>query len=326
LVLILVILAGWKLLNPSFDVNQTVEIKTGQSAQIIFDTLSWAHKMEVKWYIKNHNTDLSNIKWGDYVFSWEYTPATFVQSILAGPKTAYARITILEGWSIYDTDQYLTDKGLISTGEYIAFVTNPTIIAKYQSRYKFLKILKSPATLEWFLYPDTYNADKEKDIIDQLVYLQLDTFNKKVWSSAEQLLNNQKLNWYQVITLASIVEKEEKNNANKSTVAWILLKRFNMGTLIGADISLCYSFKQPYKLCTPSFIGQHVGDDTNPYNTRKLKGMPPTPISNPSVSSILSVLQPEETPYFFYLHDSQWVIHYATTLDEHNQNKQFYIQ
>ena len=71
-----------------------------------------------------------------------------MQSILAGPKTAYARITILEGWSIYDTDQYLTDKGLISTGEYIAFVTNPTIIAKYQSRYKFLKILKSPATLE----------------------------------------------------------------------------------------------------------------------------------------------------------------------------------
>jgi hypothetical protein len=61
-VLILVILVGWKLLNPSFDVNQTVEIKTGQSAQIIFDTLSWAHKMEVKWYIKNHNTDLSNIK------------------------------------------------------------------------------------------------------------------------------------------------------------------------------------------------------------------------------------------------------------------------
>jgi cell division protein YceG involved in septum cleavage len=52
-----------------------------------------------------------------------------------------------------------------------------------------------------------------------LVYLQLNTFNKKVWSSAEQLLTNQKLNWYQVITLASIVEKEERNNANRSTVA-----------------------------------------------------------------------------------------------------------
>lgn len=71
--------------------------------------------------------------------------------------------------------------------------------------------------------------------------------------------------------MASIVEKEERNNANKATVAGILLKRFQIGTLIGADISLCYSFKQPYKVCTPSFIGQHVSEDTNPYNTRRVR-------------------------------------------------------
>ncbi len=310
----------------SFSVNQTIEIKAGQSAQVIFDTLSWNRKLQVKWYIRNHKTDLSKIEGWEYVFSGNYTDASFVESILAGPKTSYARITVLEGWSIYDIDQSLTDKWLIKAGEYIAFVTNPTMIAKYQTRYGFLKNLKSPSTLEGFLYPDTYNADKDKDIIDQLVYLQLDNFNKKVWASAEQLLINQKLNWYQVMTLASIVEKEERNDANRSTVAGILLKRFQMGTLIGADISLCYMFKQPYKLCTPSFIGQHVGDNTNPYNTRQLKWMPPTPISNPSVNSVLAVLQPQETPYFFYLHDNKWLIHYATTLDEHNQNKQFYIQ
>jgi len=326
IVLGFIIGAVWATFSSSFTFDKTIELKSGQSAQTFFNELSWNHKFQVKWYIKTHKTDLSSIEWGEYVFSGSYTPASFVAAIIAGPQTSYARITVLEWWSIYDIDQSLTDKGLIKAGEYIAFVTDPSIIAKYQTRYEFLKTLTSPNTLEWFLYPDTYNVDKQKNILDQLVYLQLDTFNKKVWGSAQQLLSTQKLNWYQVITMASIVEKEERNNANKATVAGILLKRFQIGTLIGADISLCYSFKQPYKVCTPSFIGQHVSEDTNPYNTRRVRWLPPTPIANPSLGSILAVLQPEQTPYFFYLHDNKWVIHYATTLDEHNQNKKFYIQ
>ena len=71
--------------------------------------------------------------------------------------------------------------------------------------------------------------------------------------------------------MASIVEKEEKAKANKPMVAGILIKRLQLGTLIGADISLCYFFEKPYKECTPSFIGQHVTDSNNPYNTRALK-------------------------------------------------------
>ena len=306
--------------------NEAIEVKAGQSSQVIIDSLAWNQKFQVKWYIRNHDTKLANVQAWNYIFSGSYTPASFVATIAAGPKTAYARITILEGWSIYDIDQALSDKGLIKTGEYIAFVTNPTIIAKYQAKYGFLGTLQSPQTLEGFLYPDTYNVDKDKNVLDQLVYLQLENFNKKVWASAQQLISTQKLTRYQVMTLSSIVEKEERSGSNKPTVAGILLKRFQMGTLIGADISLCYAFKQPYKLCTPAFIGAHVADNNNPYNTRSLKGMPPTPISNPSVSSILAVLQPQQTPYFFYLHDSKWEIHYATTLDEHNQNKQLYMQ
>ncbi len=323
---LLVILWGRKIFFASFALNETIEVKSGQSAQVIIDSLTWNNKLQVKWYIRNHDTKLANVQAWSYTFSWSYTPASFVNTIVAWPKTAYARITVLEGWSIYDIDQSLSEKWLINAGDYIAFVTNPTIITKYQAKYGFLWTLQSPTTLEGFLYPDTYNVDKDKNVLDQLIYLQLENFNKKVWTSAQQLLATQKLTWYQVITLSSIVEKEEKNGSNKPTVAGILLKRFQMGTLIGADISLCYAFKQPYKLCTPSFIGAHVADTNNPYNTRALKGMPPTPISNPSVNSILSVLQPQQTPYFFYLHDSKWEIHYATTLDEHNQNKKFYMQ
>lgn len=314
------------MLRPSFELNETIELKNGESTQAFFNVLSLTHKIQVKRFIKNQNIDFSTIDAGNYVFSGRYTPASFVQTILDGPQVNYASITILEGWSIYDIDASLSSKWLISTWVYIDFVTNPSIISKYKERHPFLKDISTLSTLEGFLYPDTYKVDQKGNIIDQLVYLQLQAFNKKVWTSAQQLLDKQKLSRYNVITLASIVEKEEKNDSNKATVAWILFKRFQMWTLIWADVSLCYYFKQPYKLCTPSIIWQNVKDTTNPYNTRALKGMPPTPIANPNISSILAVLQPQETPYFYYLHDNKGIVHYATTLDEHNQNKKFYIQ
>lgn len=326
IVVALVIFGGWFTLRPSFELNQTIELKAGESAQVFFQSLDWNHRIQVKMYVKNHNTDFSTIDAGNYIFSGSYTPASFVETILAGPQIDYATITVLEWWSIYDIDSSLSAKWLISNWDYIAFVTNPSIISKYKERYPFLKSISTLTTLEGFLYPDTYKVDKEWNIIDQLVYLQLEAFNKTVWNSATQLLDKQKLSRYEAMTLASIVEKEERNDSNKATVAWILLKRFQIGTLIWADVSLCYYFKQPYKLCTPAVIGQNVKDSTNPYNTRALKWMPPTPISNPNISSILAVLQPQETPYFFYLHDDKWAIHYATTLDEHNQNKKFYIK
>ncbi|HCB51657.1 TPA: hypothetical protein DEP21_03725 [Patescibacteria group bacterium] len=125
--------------------------------------------------------------------------------------------------------------------------------------------------MEGFLYPDTYSVDKDKNILDQLVYLQLQAFKTKVWDAVEDQALSFDLSWYDTIKMASIVEKEEKSSKNKPTVAGILIKRFQLGTLIGADISLCYFFEKPYKECTPSFIGQHVSDTNNPYNTRTLK-------------------------------------------------------
>jgi cell division protein YceG involved in septum cleavage len=70
------------------------------------------------------------------------------------------------------------------------------------------------------LYPDTYSIDVQHDFIDDLVLLQLKAFNEKVWQVYSSKVSSfSKLNWYEIVILASIIEKEEKNNANKSTVA-----------------------------------------------------------------------------------------------------------
>jgi UPF0755 protein len=91
--------------------------------------------------------------------------------------------------------------------------------------------------------------------------------------------------------------------------------------LLGADITLCYDFKQPYATCTPALIAKKVSDTKNPYNTRQVAGLPPTPIANPNAETIKATLSPQSTSYLFYLHDAKGGIHYAKTNEEHNKNK-----
>ena len=116
------------------------------------------------------------------------------------------------------------------------------------------------------MYPDTYQVDKTKDIIDQLVYIQLETFNTRVRSKV-----NAPANWYQTMILASILEKEERNLANKPTVAGIFLKRLSIGMALDADITLCYGLRTSYATCTPSVIAQNISDKNNVYNTRAVR-------------------------------------------------------
>jgi UPF0755 protein len=129
-------------------------------------------------------------------------------------------------------------------------------------------------SLEGFLYPDTYYLDDWQNLVKQLVSIQLNTFKKKVRepyaADFSALQSTHHLSTYETITLASIIEKEEKNADNKPTVAGIFFNRLQQGMLLGADITLCYAFKQPYATCTPSLIAKNVSDTKNPYNTRQV--------------------------------------------------------
>ena len=104
---------------------------------------------------------------------------------LAGPQQAYEHITLLEGRGMYDIDAYLADKNLIEQGDYISFVTDSEIISRYIQRYDFLaqaaKERDTITSLEGYLYPNTYFVDRDKNVIDQLVYLQLEAYNTSIW-------------------------------------------------------------------------------------------------------------------------------------------------
>lgn len=328
--LLLLIIFGIFFLKSAFwDVALTKNIKivSWDNFSKFISDFSKLKQLGLKFRVKNNSIlDITKIEEWTYVFSWEYSQKEFLQVIAEWPKTMYQRYTVLEWRSIYDIDDDLTKKWIISQWEYIDFVTDSTYIWRYQNRYEFLSKAWNITTLEWFLYPDTYNIDVQWNFIDQLVYLQLDNFNNKVWQTyLSQVSSFSKLKWYEVVILASIIEKEEKNNSNKSTVAWIFLNRLDSKMLLWADITLCYWFAKPYSECTPNVIAKSVNDSSNKYNTRAVAWLTPTPIWNPAVTTISAVLNYTNTDYLYYLHDNNWVIHYWKTLSEHNANKQKYL-
>lgn len=117
--------------------------------------------------------------------------------------------------------------------------------------------------------------------------------------------------------------------ANKAKVAGVLQRRIDgdcadTGKTIGADATFCYPYAITSKECTPSFIVNHLDEDTE-YNTRKHAGLPPTPISNPTDDSFVAARNPEGTACY-YLHDSDGVIHFANTAAQHNANKSKYLR
>lgn len=326
IILIIIILIWYKFLFWSITLDSKITIQPWNNFQTFVSKLSSLEKFRVKFYLFSHKwINLSQIQVWNYYFTWSYSPSSFIQTVQAWPQTNYSRYTILEWRSIYDIDVDLTKKWFIKAGEYISFVTDYSIISKYISRYDFLAQAWDINSLEWFLYPDTYNIDTEKDYIDQLVYLQLNTFKTKVRDKISNNISVFPYDFYKLITLASIVEKEEKSSVNKPTVAWIFINRLRIWMRLDADITLCYWLRMPYETCTPSVISSKITDKNNPFNTREHAGILSQPISNPSFDTIDATLNYSTTDYIFYLHDSSWNIHYGKTLDQHNQNKNNYL-
>ena len=323
-ILLILIIVGIYLFTKKITLDAKVTIESGENVSKIFNELSAIEKIKMKIYLFTHkDISFAKLEAGNYSFSGSYTKSELIQTILKGSEKDYLRLTILEGRSIYDIDEALTRKWYIQPGEFIAYVTNAENIAALQQNYPFLSfwILNSELwTLEGFLYPDTYNIDKNKPLIPQLVNKQLQTFQSRVRSKLSEPTD-----FYQTMILASIVEKEERNIANKATVAGIFLKRLEIWMNIDADITLCYGLKTSYTSCTPAVIGRNINDASNKYNTRAVRGLPPTTICNPTRESINAVLNPQNSDYLYYLHDMEGNIHYGRTLEEHNANKNKYL-
>ncbi len=277
------------------------------------------NKNFLKIYLKKNNPDFKLIAWNFKISKW----ANIEQILIDLQKPIIENeinITILEWWNVYDIDHFLTKKWLIEKYDYIKYITNSEKIKQLTKFFPFLKWLN---TLEWYLYPDTYTVISNNFKINVFVIKQLDNFEQKVYNKILSKHDNETIQ--DVLKLASIVEKEEKNIAEKSTVAWILKKRLNNWWMIWADITVCYPHKLTANECK-MVITKYINEKSE-YNTRTMSGLPKTPIWNPSFETINATLYSKNTSHWFYLHDTKtWKIYYADSNEWHTINKNRYLR
>jgi UPF0755 protein len=220
-------------------------------------------------------------------------------------------ITLLEGWRREEIAQELS--------------------SQFESRnadFDPLKFTKITSNQEGYLFPDTYLVPRDASE-GMTADLLIKTFNSKVDLSA----NNSGLTDNQVITLASILEREVRTNKDRAIVAGILIKRLNNGWPLQTDATVQYV--KGSMLCSISTLGcdwwpeVYISDLQNlssPYNTYLNQGLPPQPIANPGIDSINAVLEPQASDYWYYISDLSGNIHYAKTIESHNANINKYLR
>jgi len=188
---------------------------------------------------------------------------------------------------------------------------------------EFLKIAK-----EGYLYPDTYLIPRDASA-GAVVDILSRNFENKYTDRLQQLARVKGLTDDEVITLASLVEREANNPTDQQEVASVLLKRLQNDWPLQVDASIQYAVG--YQPDTKSWWKTHLLVDDlaldTPYNTYKNKGLPPTPVSNPGISAIEAVVNADPTtPYWFYISDTQGIMHYAKTNEEHDANVRKFLR
>jgi len=180
---------------------------------------------------------------------------------------------------------------------------------------------------EGYLFPDTYLIPKDATV-ETIISILKNNFDNKFTNDLQSKGLKKNLTPEEFIILASLVEREGRSDKDRIEVASIILKRLNIGMKLDIDATLQYALGyQKDEKTWWKVVTDFDRSINSPYNTYKNAGLPPTPICNPGLSSIVAVANADpSTPYLYYIHDNKGVPHYARTIEEHNANVNRYLR
>ncbi len=229
------------------------------------------------------------------------------------PKIDEVTVTFQEGLRLEEYAALLKKHGLIETDE--AFI-NAT---REDYDYAFLRSRPAGVGLEGYLFPDTYRfvkGAKPRDIIVRM----LDNFDRKVTAEMRTQADAQKRTIHQVVTLASIVEREAQKPEERAKVAGVYANRLDRDMPLQADPTVQYAIGKPDNWWPRDAVLANGLRQAGPYNTYMMVGLPPGPIANPGLDSIKAALQPEKHDFLYFVAKGEGFHEFARTLDEHNAN------
>jgi uncharacterized YceG family protein len=198
----------------------------------------------------------------------------------------------------------------LSTSRYLALTNGSSRVPR-----QFLTEGRPPS-LEGFLFPATYEFTKRSTTRD-LVNHQLATFRKN-WAMVNmRYARSKKLTPYDILVIASMIEKEVVAPEERPLVAAVIYNRLHAGMVLGIDATIRYGLGIPP---TESIRQSQIDDASNPYNTRKRAGLPPTPIANPGLASLQAAAHPAKVDYMFFVRKPDKVHHFFTASEQEFEN------
>jgi len=267
-----------------------------EEAGIIGDSLRFKLFARFKGYDKR-------IKAGEYRLSAALSPKQVLEIMVSG-KVALYKITIPEGYNLVQIAGIVSKMGLAEASVFIQSATDPAIV----------KALGVEAdSLEGYLFPDTYHFPKGlplDEIMDTMVNRFLEIFSTEWQERARQM----DMNVHQVVTLASIIEKETGAAFERPLISSVFHNRLAKGMRLSSDPTVIYGIED----FNGNLTRKHLKTKT-PYNTYLNKGLPPGPIANPGLASLEAALYPAETDYLYFVSKKDSTHQFSTTFKEHDR-------
>ena len=285
-----------------FPTEQYVTIEEGESLTALALTLEQDNIVQSAWWLEmivRLRGGQHSVKAGDYLFAQPVSVFTITRRITTGVYGLEPiRITIPEGATVADMTVIYSKR---------LFKFNPD------------KFFRSAIEYEGYLYPDTYhflpNARE-----DEVLRAMRDNFNEHIAEFEDEIANSP-YTLREVITLASIIEKEAWKDKDRQLISGVLHNRLDRNMLLQVDATFVYTHAKG----TYDITLDELADEDNPYNTYVHAGLPPGPIASVGRSSIYAALHPTPSDYFFYLADRNGNTYYSTTYDEHLAKKRRYV-
>jgi UPF0755 protein len=298
--------------------NTIFEIKKGESTSEIGKDLFKRGIIHNQLYFLAYfaiNRNTKAIYPGEYLISGDLTIPE-IAAVVTNPKKVYEKVLFKEGWTAKLMAGELDAHGF-SGQEFLAIVDQPS--QDIISQFKVLSDKPQPRSLEGYLFPDTYYFSKEATT-DGIMKKILSNTENKIDDSLLGEIKKQGKTIFDIITMASIVEKEVSTDEDRAIVSGLFWNRIAAGQPLQSDAPLSYILDDKNS--------QHSIAETkldSPYNTYANKGLPLGPISNPGLSAIRAAVYPKDSPYNYFLSDpktSKTV--FSKTFEEHVANRQKY--
>ena len=253
---------------------------------------------------------------GRYALDQTMSPVVMLEKIVSGDAVFdELQVTIPEGWSLHDIETALEERGLFSRERF----ARAAVMRDIYRDFPLVSSLEDNTILDGYLFPDTYRILAESTP-ETIVARMLDNFHRRIPDDLLKQIERQGRTLHDVLTLASIVQKESATDEEMPLVAGVFWNRLTRGMRLESDATVNYVLGTS-KL-QPTFADTEV---QHPYNTYENEGLPPGPIGNPGLPAITAAANPEEHGYLFFLHKPNREIVPSRTFSEHLANKARYL-